>query len=261
MRTTQFASNALAALLFDRKIATLPDLMTALGTHARRTTFRKLAELDHHTSYSHRGRYYTLGELAEFDALGLWTHDDVWFSRHGTLLATAARFVEAAEAGYFVEELDNTLHVATKDALRKLASDAHVVRERLDGRYLYCAADTGRRRQQLLERRARLAEPGVWAALPEPMLISDELRAAIVLFYSLLDEKLRRLYAGLEALKTGHGGDARIAELLGLDPATVARGRRELLSQEVETGRVRRSGGGRRSAEKKRQRSSAASKR
>ena len=57
----------------------------------------------------------------------------------------------------------------------------------------------------------------------------EELRAAIVLFFSVLDEKQRRLYAGLEALKTGRGGDARIAELLGLDGGTVARGRRELL--------------------------------
>ena len=52
----------------------------------------------------------------------------------------------------------------------------------------------------------------------------DELRAAIILFYSLLDERQRRLYAALESLKIGHGGDRRIAELLGLDAGTVARG-------------------------------------
>jgi hypothetical protein len=80
----------------------------------------------------------------------------------------------------------------------------------------------------------------------------DELRAAIILFFSMLDEKLRRLYAGLEALKTGRGGDARIAELLGLDITTVARGRRELLDQDIEIERVRRSGAGRQSMEKKR---------
>ncbi len=80
----------------------------------------------------------------------------------------------------------------------------------------------------------------------------DELRAAIVLFFSLLDEKQRRLYAGLEALKTGRGGDAQIADLLGLDVGTVARGRQDLLQQDVEVERVRRTGGGRKSLEKKR---------
>ena len=78
----------------------------------------------------------------------------------------------------------------------------------------------------------------------------DELKAAIVLFYSLLDEKLRRLYAGLEALKLGRGGDRKVADFLGLDPGTVARSRGELLAQDVEIDRVRKAGGGRRPTEK-----------
>ena len=86
--------------------------------------------------------------------------------------------------------------------------------------------------------------------------VPDELRAAIVLFFSVLDKKQRRLYAGLEALKTGRGGDARIAELLGLDGGTVARGRRELLAQDVDVERVRAAGGGRKPAEKQRRKSS-----
>ncbi len=75
-----------------------------------------------------------------------------------------------------------------------------------------------------------------------------------MLFFGLLDEQQRRLYAGLEALKTGRGGDTRIAGLLGLDTGTVARGRRELLDQDVEVERVRRRGGGRKSVEEKRPR-------
>ena len=73
----------------------------------------------------------------------------------------------------------------------------------------------------------------------------EELRAAIVLFASLLDERQRRLFAGLEALKCGWGGDRRIAQLLGIDPSTVAAGRRQLVERDVEIDRVRRAGGGR----------------
>jgi hypothetical protein len=79
--------------------------------------------------------------------------------------------------------------------------------------------------------------------------ISNELRAAIVLFASLLDEQQRRLYAGLESLQLG--SDRQIAELLGLDPHTVAKGRRQLLAQEVNAERVRAEGGGRKPLEKK----------
>ena len=85
-------------------------------------------------------------------------------------------------------------------------------------------------------------------------MLPDELQAAIVLFCSLLDERQRRLYAGLEALKVGHGGDRRIADLLGLDPGTVARGRKQLLAGEIERQRVRRPGGGRPPLGKKRPR-------
>lgn len=253
MRPTEFNSSALIALLCRQKVATMPELAAALGTKARRTVFRKLEELEYRTSYSHRGRFYTLAEIAEFDERGLWSWQEARFSVHGTLVATAATFVTGAEFGYFVDELDNLLGVGTKDALRKLAREGRVVREILDGRYLHCAADISRRRQQLLGRRTLLAEPGIAGPLPEPAILPGELRAAIVLFYSLLDEKQRRLYAGLEALKTGHGGDVRIAQLLGLDRGTVARGRQELLSQEIDTDRVRRAGGGRPSVEKKRQ--------
>ncbi|PCH75907.1 MAG: hypothetical protein COB96_07410 [Planctomycetota bacterium] len=224
MRLTDFSAEAIATLLRKQKIARMPKLMGAMGTNARRTVFRKLKELAYRTSYSHCGRYYTLDEVAEFDEQGLWSYREVWFSVYGTLLSTAAAMVEAAAVGYFVEELDNRLHVGTKDALRKLVGDARLTREKVAGQFLYCAADSRRRRQQLLARRSLLAEPGVVGAIPEAAILPDELRAAIVLFFSLLDEKQRRLYAGLEALKSGRGGDARLAKFLGLDAGTVARG-------------------------------------
>jgi len=252
MRPIAFSPDAIVELLRVQKIATLPELMRALGSTARRTVFRKLTELAYRTSYSHRGRYYTLEEVAQFDEQGLWAYRNVWFSVHGTLLSTCAALVGVAEHGYYVEELDNLLHVGTKDALRKLVSDGRLCREKLAGQLLYCAAEAGRRRQQLLARRALLAKPEVARPVPESAVMPQELRAAIVLFFSLLDEKQRRLYAGLETLKMGRGGDRRIAELRGVDAETVARGRRELLAQDVQIERIRPAGGGRKAVEKKR---------
>jgi hypothetical protein len=252
MRPTEFPAEAIVSLLRKRKIATMPQLMAALGTCSRRTVFRKLRELPCRTSYSHRGRYYTLEDVAEFDELGLWSYQDIWFSAYGTLLSTAVAVVAAGEWGYFVDELDNVLHVGTKDALRKLVTDVRLTRERVVGQFLYCATDKDQRRRQLLSRRALLVAPGAAGPLPDAAIMPDEMRAAIVLFFSLLDEKQRRLYAGLEALKTGRGGDVQIADLLGLDVGTVARGRQDLLQQDVAVERVRRAGGGRKSLEKKR---------
>jgi len=259
MRPTQYPAEALSELFCAQEIATMPELMRALGTNAKRTVFRKLKELGYRTSYSHRGGYYALDRGIEFDELGLWSCREVWFSVHGTLLATATAFVDGSSCGYFVDELDNVLHVGTRDSLRKLVSEAGLKRSRLGGQYLYTSADSKRGRSQILERRSMLAEPGVAGSLPEQALIPEELRASIVLFFSMLDEKTRRLYAGLEALKTGRGGDARIADLLGLSVATVARGRQELLNRDVETERVRKAGAGRKTLEKKRRKSSRSS--
>ena len=71
----------------------------------------------------------------------------------------------------------------------------------------------------------------------------------------MLDERQRRLYAGLESLKLGHGGDTYISSLLGMDPHTVARGRQELINGDLSSKRVRAKGGGRILQEKKRPKS------
>jgi hypothetical protein len=118
--------------------------------------------------------------------------------------------------------------------------------------YLYCSRNPLLRERQLLARRVLQAEPSLASSLAKAEVVSDELKAAIVLFSSMLNEKQRRLYAGLESLKLGYGGDQRIAEFIGMDPHTVAKGRRELLEQDLETDRIRKAGGGRKPLEKKR---------
>ena len=47
-------------------------------------------------------------------------------------------------------------------------------------------------------------------------------------FYNSLNEKDSRRYAGLEALKIGHGGRNYIANILGCSRHTVSRGVREV---------------------------------
>lgn len=239
MNVVRYPTDRLASLLRDQKVATMPQLKSTLGTSVTFTVLRKLSALGYRSSYSHGGTYYTLDSIAQYDELGLWSYRDIHFSRHGTLLNTAATLVTHAPAGYFTDELDAVVHVATKDALRHLVLRDRLYRREMAGRYLYCANERQRCQEQ-------------WAARQAQQRPDDELQAAIVLFYSLLDEQQRRLYAGLESLEWGHGGDQRMAQLFGLDADTVARGRAELLRGQVLHERVRRVGGGRPRAEKKR---------
>ena len=138
-----------------------------------------------------------------------------------------------------------------KDPLRTLVERGRLSRHSLDERWLYCAADRTRQREQRSARAAQMQTFPLAALSGLTLTQTEELKAAVVLFYSLLDEQQRRLFAGLESFKCGHGGDTLLAGLLGLDPDTVARGRHELLSGEVQHERIRVAGGGRPRAEKK----------
>lgn len=243
--------SVLKGWLEKRKIATLDQLKQTLGTSSTMTVFRKLKPLGYQTSYSHRGKYYTLIRTPRFDERGLWEYDSVWFSRYGSLLATSERFVESAEAGMTTVELSDVLQVEVKEPLLALYRARRIEREKIDNIYVYLSRDPGQRRSQLLRRAEPQASREIGEAVRESTL-SPELRAAIVLFYSLLDEQQRRLYAGLESQKLGHGGDRRLADLLGIGVHTVARGRRELFSNQIQRERVRQAGGGRKAVEKKR---------
>src|SRR5215467_12397152 len=218
MRAISFDPQLLRKHLLRHKIATLPELKQALGATANLTVFRKLKLLDYLSSYTHRGRYYALRETAHFDDAGLWSHEAVWFSR--------------------------------QDPLHDLVRGRRLRRTEVAGRFLYTSADSRQSRDQIRTRQAVSAVPLV-ADASALQVSPDELKAAILLFYSLLDEQQRRLFAGLESIKLGHGGDTILAEFLGLDAHTVARGRQQLLDRNVSPGRTRRSGGGRKPVEKK----------
>jgi hypothetical protein len=214
------------------------------------TIYRLLKDLSYRTSYSHGGRYYALEETVRFDELGLWSARSVWFSKHGTLMRTLERFVSDSERGYFAQELEPLLHVSVKESLLRLVQKGCICRERVSHAYLYCSTNSAIRKQQLA---TRAAELGV-AVRPEE--IPDEVKAAIVLFTALLDERQRRLFAGIEALQFGHGAESWIADLLGIHRQTVAKGRQQLLDGDVLFDRVRRKGAGRPPVEKKAPKSS-----
>jgi hypothetical protein len=255
MRTAKYSAKTLSQLFRQEKILTLEQLTAALGSPARCTVFRKLGELEYLSSYSHRGKYYTLRSIARFTAQGLWSCRAVWFSRFGNLLDTAAALVESSRTGYTAAELRAVLHVKTKHALAQLVQSGRLRRETMGSVYVYLASDRKTAKRQQKTRLAQAEQSSAALIVANPDLAAEEAKATILLFYSLLDEKQRRLYAGLESLKLGRGGDAHIASLLGIDPHTVARGRQEMLAGEIHHGQVRITGGGRPSQEKKPRRS------
>lgn len=247
MRPIRFPSRTLIKTLQKNTVATLAELSSALGGCSSSTVYRKLKQVDYIVSYSHHGKYYALLERADFDSHGLWFHKGIRFSERGTLRRSVQALVETSPMGYSPSELDALLKVRTIDALAALAREKQLARTRFAGRSVYCASDPAKQARQMEARRIRQSGT-VLPDFVEPDAINA---AAVVLFFSLLNEKQRRLFAGLASLLWGYGGDKRVAKMLGLSRKTVRRGRQELNAGDIDPSRIRVPGGGRPSLQKK----------
>jgi len=231
-------------LVLSNKVVTFNQIKECLNL-SRMTIIRRLRALSYLSSYSHKGKYYTLRSIPKFSEEGLWSYNSVYFSKFDTLINTCCHFVNTSESGYSVKELNDKLHVNVKLSLIELYKRKELYREKCKGEYVYFNKHFPRKKQQLLIRYSQNDTAVFNIDKLSGHVVTDELKAVIILFYSILNEKQRRLYAGLESLKIGRGGDALLSKLLNIDPETVSKGRKELNSGDFEKDRVRKQGAGR----------------
>lgn len=155
MLNTTDSIKALTALFRDCHIVDLATLFAALETKSRMSVFRRLSAIGYLSSYTHAGRFYTLGDLPAFDRDGLWCHQGVCFSRDGSLKSTVAHRVEKAEAGNTQHELQVRLRVRVHNTLLDLVQEKRIGREPWAGQFLYVSADAARAAAQLALRRTQ----------------------------------------------------------------------------------------------------------
>jgi len=84
------------------------------------------------------------------------------------------------------------------------------------------------------------------------VVVPEGVEGHVKLLCEHLDEKHRRLVAGLLSEVVGYGGTKWVATVTGLDPKTIRQGRLDLQQglADCPRGRVRRVGGGRRPLKK-----------
>jgi len=152
MTTREGDQERLLRLVRRRGVVQLQDLFDLLGTQSRMTAFRRLRKIGYRTSYTHRGRYYTLADIPDFDQWGLWFYGQVGFSRAGTLKETAAVQVEDTPGGRTHGELSQLLRVRVHNALLELVRAGRIGRESYCGRLLYVSADPKRAAEQIQHR-------------------------------------------------------------------------------------------------------------
>jgi hypothetical protein len=81
-----------------------------------------------------------------------------------------------------------------------------------------------------------------------PVEVQQSLAAKFQALFPHLDERQRRLLAGVEARALGHGGIRVVAKAAGMREGTVSRGVAEVDAGQEPLGRTRRPGGGRKRA-------------
>jgi len=235
MKTTQYPVDQLKKQFETQIVLDMKEMKTILGTDVDMTIYRNLKRLCYISSYSHAGKYYSLERLARFDLLGLWHYYDIHFSNSGTLKNTVIHLLEKSEEGYLAKELQEILKVPTHNVLLALCQSNQIIREQTGNNFVYF--HPGKISAQLQQRKERFQPAPTYAE-------------CLGLFLKGLNEKQLRLYAGLESIQMGYGGDKAVSEKLGINEKTVARGRTELLTKDIDFSRIRNIGAGRPSQKK-----------
>jgi hypothetical protein len=136
-------------------VANLENLSKILDTTSRMSIFRRLKQVGYLSSYTHAGKYYTLARIPDFDDFGLWFHQDIGFSRFGTLKATIVHLVESGTAGMTHMELNTILRIRVHNALLSLVRENAIGRRPFEKSFVYVTRLPDRADGQLANRREK----------------------------------------------------------------------------------------------------------
>jgi hypothetical protein len=105
------------------------------------TVRRRLAEVGYYSSFTHNGRWYTLRSIPRFDRDGLWFHNDIGFSRAGSLTDTLVELTVHGTTGMTAEQLGALLRCRCHSVLVGLWRQGRLQRRKIGRSHVYLAVD------------------------------------------------------------------------------------------------------------------------
>lgn len=172
MRPSLFLPEQIVKAFAVKKVLSKPELLQHCGFSST-TAWRLLHQVGYFTSYNHNARYYTLTSIPEFDDHGLWSYQDIRFSRWGPLPDTAVAVIERSPEGMTAHELAEFLGIPNPmPLLTQLSGQQRLRRESAGGSFIYLAVEQNRHEQQLQRRLAEMAARAP-LSLPEPQQIIE----------------------------------------------------------------------------------------
>jgi hypothetical protein len=190
MRPKKYHKKQLIDLLFKKKIITMTQMINEIGC-SRFTLLRNLKSHKHGylTSYNFNARYYTLTDIPEFDNYGLWTFQDVRFSKYGSLTNTITQLIAHSPKGLEIEEIEEILSVNVAPIVPKLFQQGCINREKVGGTFVYFNHCNSEMKKQLKKRQDEKREK-ISLLLPEP----ERIIAVLVDFIQHPQSQLFEIY-------------------------------------------------------------------
>lgn len=102
---------------------------------------RFLAEVGYLSSFTHNGVWYTLRSIPRFAEDGLWFHEDIGFSRAGSLTNTLVELATRSSAGMTAEQLGTKLRCRCHSVLVQLCRQGRLQRQKIGSSHVYLAVD------------------------------------------------------------------------------------------------------------------------
>ena len=134
-------------LIHRKKIVTLDELALSLRC-SKRTVQRRLTRLKTIRSYNRNGQYFTLEDIPNFDANGLWHYRGTYFSKFGNLTQTFVQLVRASQAGLTSHQAGDLIGSRPSSFLWNFHNHPEIKRQKHQGRYVYFASEPARYEQQ-----------------------------------------------------------------------------------------------------------------
>jgi hypothetical protein len=128
---------------------------------------RFLMQTGYYSSFTHNGRWYTLASIPKFSAEGLWFHEEIGFSRAGSLTNTLVNLVSKSKSGMTSEQLGQMLHCRCHSVLVGLFRQERLQRQKRGRAFIYVSADeqTAASQLQVVSNTEKMALPAEIAVL------------------------------------------------------------------------------------------------
>lgn len=134
------SQNKALSVFATHKVLTVLEIKTLVGKSLR-TTYTRLKEWNALRSYNKNGQYYTLPTIAAFNEHGIWSYQEIHFSRYGNLKETFFYLIKNSSYALNSKEIGEILQMNPHSFLSQFINIQGIKRQKFNGRYLWYATE------------------------------------------------------------------------------------------------------------------------